>query len=247
MKQKQDNFSGSAKHLSGDIYTLICFISENGESWANSKKTDTIELVKEALNWIERQANRYNQYLNLSEKGCFGLTDDIKFDTIEKGQGIGNERVDWVSKVLYKAGYKSTHDFFNWVKSSTTCNNAHVLIFAKGSGRSYSIAYSPGMDKELYFIEGTLIYEYNINGIPLHSATITHEILHLYGAEDLYANFLQTKRNELIAKVHFPDSIMLRVSKDLSSLNIDKLTAWFIGWNNNPEEWYESFCTKHNF
>ncbi len=233
--------AGSAYKLSGEIYTLSCFVSGPDDEWTYNEKLEILNLLKEAQEWIKKEASKYNVSVDFSQSGNFGLNKDIKLPFIERGSASGKESVDWVSKVLYKIGYSSTLDLGTWVKNNTNAENYQVIIFAKGKGNGYAMAYSTDMEKEKYYVEGAVLYErYNGNG-KLASSSIVHEIMHLYGAWDLYKTFNQTQENEQRARELFPNSIMLRTSYNINELTIDKLTAWLIGWTNKPEAWYETF------
>ena len=135
--------------------------------------------------------------------------------------------------------------FYNFVINNTNCNNALVLVAAKGKGRSYAIAceFNTGdlLYRELHFVEGVMLYEHYEDGNEVPSSGIAHELLHLFGAWDLYENFMQSKAIEELALHLFPNSIMLRISQNINELFIDPVTAWLIGWNKNPESWYDTF------
>ncbi|MFP5039808.1 hypothetical protein [Parasediminibacterium sp. JCM 36343] len=233
--------AGSPFKLTGGVYTLTCFVSRPDEEWAYDAKIKKLNVLKENQEWIKTQALKYGFSVDFSESGHLGLKEDIKLPSIESGTGSGKEPVNLVSQVLYKAGYKSTLDLFDWVKHHTKAENLQVIIFAKGQGRGYSMASSSAMNKEKYFVEGTVLYETSTSGKESSTSAIAHEILHLYGAWDLYKTFCQTAENEKKARELFPNSVMLKVSNNLNSLEVDKVTAWRIEWNNEPEEWYESF------
>lgn len=236
--------AGSAYKLSGDIYTLSCFVSGPNENWTYNEKLEMLNLLTESQKWIEKEAMAYLISLEFNEAGNFGLKEDIELPYIERGSGSGKESVDWVSKVLYKIGYKSTLDLDSWIKKNTNANNYQVIIFVKGKGRGYAMPYSSEMEKEKYYVEGAVLYEkYNGNG-KLASSSIAHEIMHLYGAWDLYKTYAQSESIELKAKRLFPNSIMLRTSYNINELNIDSLNAWLVGWNKHPKEWYETFRPK---
>ena len=235
--------AGSASQLTGKVYTLCCFVSGSGEEWSYNEKLDIYKLVRECQEWIKKQAQHYKCSVAF-QGGNYGLKDDIKLPYIERGTASGKESVDWVSKVLYKIGYKSTLDLDKWVKATTNCNNLQVIIFAKGEGNGYAMPSSTEMDKEKYFVEGAILYEKYNSGGNLAASSIAHEILHLYGAWDLYKTFSQTQDREDKARELFPNSIMLRTSYNFDELEIDSLTAWLIGWNTVPEKWYEWFRPK---
>ena len=232
--------AGSARKLDNSVYTVSCFISDSSGEWSYEEKFSILNKVTEATKWINQQAAKYNINIHF-RNGSFGLTTDIKLPQIERGTASGNERVDLVSIVLAKIGYKSPIDLYNWVITNTKCENVEVILFAKGQGNGYSMAYSSDMSKALYFVEGAVLYEKYWNDYELASSSIVHEILHLYGAWDLYKTFQQSQENENRARKFFPDSIMLRTSFNIDELNIDEVTAWLIGWNNAPKDWYELF------
>ena len=106
------------------------------------------------------------------------------------------------------------------------------------------MAYNNAYDKKMYFLEGSMMYNSFENGQPECAASIAHELCHLFGAEDLYATFIQTEENEARARELFPDDIMLKVSYDISTLKIDRLTAWLVGLTDEKEDWYEDFLYK---
>lgn len=236
--------AGSAYELSGDIYTLSCFVSGPDDEWTYKEKLEMLNSLSESQKWIEKEAMTYSISVAFNEGGNFGLNDDIELPFIERGNATGNESVDWVSKVLYKIGYKSTLELDSWIKKNTKADNYQVIIFVKGKGNGYAMAYSDEMEKEKYYVEGAVLYEkYNTNG-KLSSSSIAHEILHVYGAWDLYKTFEQSESNEQRAKKLFPNSIMLKTSYNINELSIDSLSAWLIGWNQNPKSWYETFRPK---
>ena len=234
--------AGSARILKGNIYTLSCFVSGPDESWTKEEKKQMLKKLRESLLWLEKQARRYNVSVNFDAKGVYWLEKDIKLPTIVRGTGSGNEPVDWVQKLLYKVGYSSTLDFIDWVTKNTNCTNTQVLIFVKGKGRSYAIPTTTKHNKERYFVEGAVLYQKYSTGREKPSAPIAHEILHLYGAWDLYETFRQSAENAQRAKKRYPNSIMLRSSvKNIDILEVDEISAWRVGWNTNPKDWYATF------
>ena len=233
--------AGSAYLLNGKIYILTVFISKS--DWIYDAKIALYNKIYEAEKWIVKQAEKYSATLEF-EHGCFGLDETIIIDDIYSGTGSGKEPVDIVKKTFKKVGYKSNESFLEWVKENTDCTGSLVLIVANQKGRGYALPYSDEMSAEDYFLEGCMIYSQEEDGSPVASATIAHEILHLFGAWDLYETFEQTKENEEKAKQLFPDDIMLRTSYNIEELSIDPLTAWLAGLSPNKEEWYEGFRPK---
>jgi hypothetical protein len=237
--------AGSAKELSGNIYTLSCFISGPDDEWTYDEKLEMLKLLNAGQAWIKKEALKYSISLEFNESGTYGLNKDIKLQYIERGSASGKESVDWVANVFHTIGYNRILDFDSWIRKNTNANNYHVIMFVKGAGISYALPYSNAMDKEKYYIEAAVVYEKYINNVGGSSSLFAHEILHLYGAWDLYKTFAQSEINEQRAKKLFPNSVMLRISYNIDELEVDSLTAWLIGWNMYPQEWYETFRTLH--
>ncbi len=236
--------AGSANTLQGNIYNVCIFVSEkNGARWTKVQKNEVLKKVSESQNWLTKQAKKYGTKLSF-QNGNFGLDKDILLDEVTRGTGSGNESVDWGSKVFKKIGYKSSYAFYEWVLKNTKCKNTHYIVFVKGEGRGYAMPISTEMDKELYFMEGAVLYENYSIGYPLLSSAISHEILHTYSAWDLYETYAQTKENEEKAKKIYPNSVMLRTANNHDELVVDELTAWLVGWNKIPKKNFNIFRPK---
>ena len=233
--------AGSARELVGNIYTLVCFVSGPEDKWTRKEKREMMQKLDESQRWLTKQAKRYNVQVDFEERGQFGLDKDIKLPFIARGTASGTEPVDWVSKILYTIGYTSTQQFVDWVSKNTKAQNTHVVIFVKGKGNGYAMPSSSEMNRELYFLEGTVLYEEFPNGYELPASAISHEVLHLYGAWDFYKTFRQTAENEAKAKKKFPNSVMLRTSYYIDELEVDEVSAWRVGWNQQPKPWYHGF------
>lgn len=233
-----NRYQGSAKSLEGNIYVLTCFVSETG--WSVEEVESYTDLILEAEDWLVEQAWHYGKEVTFVN-GTAGLDTPLLFDHIVSGNGMGDEPVDLVSKLMPRIGYKNGLEFTKWVHKNTDCDGCMVLIVANKPGRGYSMAYKDTFSREKYFLEGTMLYTSYEEGVPDCAAGVAHEMCHLFGAEDLYANFIQTEENEARARELFPDDIMLRVSYDINTQIIDRLTAWLIGLTEDMEDWYWDF------
>ena len=234
-------YQGSAPALDGKIYVLTCYVSETG--WTAEEAEGYHALVLEAENWLVEQAREYGKEVSF-ENGTYGIENPLIMSHIVSGSGSGNEAVNLVSKVMPMMGFDSGLDFVSWVKSNTDCTGCLVLIVANKPGRGYSMAYKNLYSLEKYFLEGTMLYTCYESGKPACAAGIAHEMCHLFGADDLYETFAQTKENEERAQELFPDDIMLSTCYNINERKIDRLTAWLIGLTDEMEDWYISFLTK---
>ncbi|MBR5170435.1 MAG: hypothetical protein IKW85_07695 [Muribaculaceae bacterium] len=234
-------YQGSAPALDGKIYVLTCYVTET--SWTDEEIASCRVMIHEAEDWLASQAEAYGRDVSF-QNGSFGIETPLIMNQIVSGKGVGDEPVDLVSKVMKKIGYVNGLEFVDWVHSNTDCTGCLVLIVANKPGRGYSMAYRDDYDRKKYFLEGTMLYTSYEEGDPYCAASIAHEMCHLFGAEDLYATFVQTEENEALARELFPDDIMLKVAYDIDTLKIDNLTAWLIGLTDDMEDWYMSFLCE---
>ena len=237
-QQIGNRYQGSAPSLDGKIYVQICYISETG--WTESELEEYSALILEAEDWLVAQARDYGKEVSF-QNGVYGIEKPLIYDNIVSGNGVGDEPVNLISELMPKIGYKNGLEFVDWVNSNTDCTGCMVLLVANKPGRGYSMAYNDAYDRTLYFLEGTMLYTSYSEGVPDCAAGIAHEMCHLFGADDLYATFIQTKENEDRARELFPDDIMLAVSYDINEKKIDRLTAWLVGLTDEMEEWYLDF------
>lgn len=236
-----NRLQGSASSLEGNIYVLTCYVTET--RWSVEEADSCNALILEAEDWLVEQAKSYGKDVSFVNATA-GLETPLLFDNIVSGNGVGNEPVDLVSRVMPMMGYQNGLEFIDWLNDNYDYDGCLVLIVANKPGRGYSMAYRNDYDPVKYFLEGTMLYTSYEKGVPACAAGIAHEMCHLFGAEDLYATFIQTKENEARARELFPDDIMLSVSYDISTKKIDKLTAWLIGLTDDMEDWYLSFICK---
>ena len=229
---------GSVRVLEGNIYVLTCFISETG--WGDEEVESFTDWILEAEDWLVEQAGDYGKDVTF-ENETAGLDTPLLFDHIVSGAGTGEEPVDLVSKLMPRIGYANGLEFVEWVHDNTDCDGCMVLIVANKPGRGYAMAFQDNYSREKYFREGAMLYTSYEEGVPNCPASIAHEMCHLFGAEDLYATFLQSGENEARARELFPDDIMLRVSYNINTQKIDWLTAWLVGLTDEMEDWYLDF------
>ncbi len=234
---------GSASHLKGLVVNCMVFISTENNRWTADEKKEVHDQLSMTEEWLINQATEYQ--VDLSFQQVLLSEQDISFNSIETGTASGNESVGWANDVMQQLGYKNARQAYRKLSKAHKADNMQLLIFAKADGMSYAMEYKKGMNKKKYLFETCLIYQKYDNGTPPPMpAVIAHEILHLYGGWDLYPTFAQTKDRYEKAKELYPNDIMLRVDHDMASLEIDKLTAWRLGWNMNTEAIFPWFQPK---
>ena len=228
--------AGSAKMLKGKTYSLLFFLSDDQSEWSYIEKQLILQQITDAENWLTEQAEKYNQTLRF-EHGFFGWDEDILFQKMPQGNRSGNEDVFLTNKIIQKVGYDNQNQLIDQIPA----DNIQLLFLFKQDGVSYAFPYSPNLSKEIFYLEGMSIYHRFNEKTPQCTSCIAHEMLHLFGAWDLYKSFQTSKAQEEQAKKLYPNSIMLRTSYNIKELNIDPVTAWRIGWIKTPPTGGEFF------
>jgi hypothetical protein len=220
--------AGSAKMLTGKTYSLLFFISDAQSDWLPIEKQQLLQQVTDAELWLVEEAKKYNQDVEF-EHGFFGWEQDIELNALPDGTRSGTEDVYLTNKIIQKLGYTNQQQLINQISA----HNIQLLFLFKKDGISYAFPYSENVDDEFY-LEGMSIYHRFDPKTPQCTACIAHEMLHIFGAWDLYQSFQTSKAQEDRAKELYPNSIMLRTSYNITDLNIDPVTAWRIGWIKAP-------------
>lgn len=215
---------GSAKKLSGSIYILSIFASDT--AWSEENKYELNRKLFEAEEWLKKEASKYGARITF-KNGQFGYEKTVNM-AVATGKGTGKENSRVAHKAMKVIGYNSLLQFYEWVKNEEKCDNCLIIVFTKGYGRDYAVSYAPQYGND-FFTESCVIYEHCENGEPVYTSTIAHEILHCFGAEDLYETFIKPKEVENLAKKKYPNDIMHRTDYNINNLNIGGFTAWCVG------------------
>jgi len=232
---------GSAKKLQGKVHVINVFISDDKLGWNTQDKELVLNEQDYAFRWMQGQAQVFSNNSDLSFTTTnIGLEKDVKVDNIyaDKNPKFRYPLSVWA---LYWAGYRQFDNFYDSVKQVNLADNILVMVFAKKVGRSFAQHAYDDNKKNPFFLEGAIVYSDTYWGSGLAIATIAHEMLHLFGAWDIYFKTSQSPEIEKNAKAIFPNSIMLDNNKKISGLAIDKMTAWCVGLTDVYLGWYDFF------
>ncbi len=229
--------SGSAGLLEGKINVQLFFISQ--EEWSLAEKNKEMNKVIEAEKWLVGQANKYGKRVEFVNK-TYGFENTILLPNIPEGNAKGDENTSFLNQIIEHTEHKNKKKYLSNINKNKEYKNTLYLVICNFKGQGYSLPYSTEMNKEQYFFEGGILYNKYLDDQELCSASIAHEILHLFSAWDLYNTFSATKDIQDKAQKLYPNDIMLRVSYNIDELIIDRLTAWRVGLinKNGAFEWF---------
>lgn len=238
---------GSARELKGKTLIINCFVSEPNKEWNPDEKQVTLGKEREGLEWLKRQAIKWGQPPISFQEFNIGQDRDVQVPKLEASRTPWKLRIRWASYALQSAGYYDIYQLYDTLKKQSQADNVVVMIFANKKGRSYA---QPASDAGIRFnrewmVEGAVIYNQSMEGEQLWEGTIIHEMLHLFGAWDMYHDDDLVMRSDDIERRvtgALGSSIMLKDHVILCKANtIDVMTAWRIGWTKSYMPWYEMF------
>ncbi len=162
-----------------------------------------------------------------AEAASYGVSLDVTCKYILctiSGSMSRSEYKQGVQQALSAAGFSDPDKVSPALEEQFGVDDAPILFCVNRSERSCAV---PSTD-----LRG---FEYGV--LYGNKEDYRHELYHLYGAKDLYPKSVKT-----IAESFFPTSVMLD-----SSLAVDELTAYLIGWTNTLSEKAVAFleATKH--
>lgn len=208
---------GSAHTLRGHVLIGHLFLNQLQQTWDEGGVREVWEKICGATSWLERQAATYNVQVRITNQ----LVDNasISFDRptpthqnhFQFKQAFENALEPAMARLM--AAVSSSE-----VKVDNCCLMVHVLELV----RTYAVPTRVGMANAV-----TRGVEYCVCAAHAGSGSYAHEILHLFGADDFYAEFhkrLQNYRHEFLK-----GSIMFSC-ESLESVRVDELTAQNIGW-----------------
>ena len=240
------------KVLKDDVLLYFIFVdSKDTSPWSEYDIRSTIDSISVAIRWLEAQAKQYGISLNIISDYHIGE----EYTTIKKTLPMGSviksvtepnfrkgleELNSWADNIASKAGASfnvSDKDGIPEIKNPK--NKERLVAFLRDEKRVESVAL-------LYMVNNYYRNDISISVNTMNTddiefaivsykypSIIAHNILHLFGAADLYKT--QYRRNEkkiLFAEKYFPDDIMQDIyARSLSSLKISDYTKYLIGWN----------------
>ena len=238
--------AGSARELIGDVLVVSIFMEDPEAQITPQLENEMLEEVRKAADWLENQAKERGK----TAKIITGKDDaELKMhyqhpNVITDETGMPYDDILLIMKKLkFGSYYNSLFEKYN------TKNVAFILHFNKnGRSNAYPSGALEMWDSELMSSDEANEAEYAYFDICMVysmmqwektvSYAYAHELLHLFGATDLYytdqyvderggnALNMHVEKQTLMDK-YCPNEIMHSLNPDLE---IGDLTAYLIGW-----------------
>lgn len=196
-----DMNEGTCQKLTGVVPLVVVFVSIGDEPWTNADVSAMQQEFYTATHMLRIEAAGYGADLNLSLR--------YHFTSMPTPPDMHKSAV-WVDAML-----ETLPDLAPRSRGGSW-RETPLVIVCSTEGRAYTHSFGSADVAEY-----VMLYQDD------DSATIRHELLHLYGATDYYVE----PTLEAAAQQHCPDSIML----DSTYANtVDEVTAYVVGWTARP-------------
>jgi hypothetical protein len=257
-KAKNNNV---CKELKGKVLLYLIFVdSDETFPWTEFDIETTLDSVNNAVKWLEKQAKNSNIILNIKTDYYIGTEkttvkrdlpkESVKISITEPDLKQGIHALNyWADRVVREVG-----------ESLPVINKEGLTEIDKPRNKERLVAYL----RDYYHVESVALF-FMVNNyfkkdisVPMniltsedvefsivsykYSSVVAHNLLHLFGAADLYETpFRHSKKKIDFAKKEFPSEIMHDpYGKSLNQLNISEFTKYLIGWSNDLDAKYKT-------
>lgn len=209
--------------LTDEVKILNVFVETSEGAWEDDEIDYTLEEYAAAQDWIVDEAEFHGQDLEFNEDYFSQNNGSTIF--LERTPNRGDSPIRTINSVMKKLNYRDLEDFMDYNRVTMKEDKFKILLFVKSNNRSHAYNFWSMSDVDL-----AIVYCRHTMGSLTGRYTIAHEILHQFGAWDLYIGQSQTEASASNAMERWPHSIMINTHRNQDQLIVDELTAWRIGW-----------------
>lgn len=233
--------TGSAGVLEGRSVLISIFVNDKVSKWTKKAKKEANRKVRSAASYIRRQAKKYGKNVSL-------VADTEKYKDISYSFRVNNKVSDSIrsqDKLYQKVmKYVRKNIDINGLRSRYNTDSIGFLFHLNKSGTSSTLVHYAEEGTEFFYECATLFSKYGKQAEG--ASTYAHEILHLFGARDLYERSLADGVTASLVRhieKKFPKEIMYstydrkgRMLKYKITNDISRVTAYFLGWKDSVPE-----------
>ena len=223
--------------LEGNIQIHLFLMDDDESQWDEESMEEFMQKnLAPALDFLEGEAKRYGVSLDFSVKPYATVLSegyDVTYNGIIKKGGDGSHTLDLHERAAHILGYENRVELFEDLYRKNDHQEVILLFAVNKDGVSYAWHQAEG---SIYYptVEFATVFsnhlgkDFDPDEITHTAASVAHEILHLYGAEDLYA---PQERKDMIRDI-YPEDIMLMDYLNIDEMSVGEYTAYAVGWKN---------------
>lgn len=221
---------------------VLFFLDDRSSNWSGEEIAAFNGLYfYPAMNFLQTQGENWGMEVN---QDSFTYSSDVNEGMAYAGEVSpdfqeGGAATDIPDKTAKSLGFDDGWDMYRHLQEYTGTDQVAMLFFLNKPGRSYTIRDQNNDGQEE--LEFSVIFEsYPGFSTSATSATIAHELLHLFGAEDYYDPYGDFPQRKILAESQIPDDIMLVTYYNVKDNTLSQATAFTIGWTDEVPEIMEN-------
>ena len=209
--------------LSDEVHILSFFIDTRYGYWEQEELDYFYKELLKSQEWLKKEASFYNQQLTFDNDHFLANKSIVYLDDLQRGTNPKQT----INQIMQALNYQDLDDFLDYNRFNLKEDKLKIVTFVKSNSRSHAYNYWSVEDMDL-----AVVYFNSTYGQITDNYVISHELLHQFGAWDLYyeRGKSQTEESGKKALENYPNDIMLNTHANKEALIIDELTAWRIGW-----------------
>ncbi|MCE5279845.1 MAG: hypothetical protein ABFD92_03475 [Planctomycetaceae bacterium] len=213
---------GSAAVLRGRVCIYNIFVSDAESAWSKDKENQVSRRMAEALEFLGDHAADYKVSVEFVQVS-------VKADSKTLVPTDMFQRRGWLAQAIKTAAGMDPNDLVLSLKKQHRAEQVAVVVHVNKSGTSYNLSWS-GLVQPPHACEEAVMFDRYPSKEPTAAASYAHEILHLFGAGELYFPFDQDDVRKKAAAKLWPTDIMRMVGYEIKKLTLGEFTAYRIGW-----------------
>lgn len=221
--------AGACKNLTRDAQVLLAFVDDNESSWTQEEMNQFVaDLVDPALGYIEYYAGVYGHTISL--ESCVYFDEAGNYQVLHYDGILDGSMGTVLSMDLWKLGSEShghstNRDWLEDLRAYAGTDQVAVMFCLNKPGRSFASAEKTRADA----VESAVVYT-EWKGERSRASVFAHELLHLFGAEDLYAEGDQRVNRAALANQLHPSEMHLVELWNLYDHVVGGYNAYAVGW-----------------
>lgn len=197
---------GDATELSGKTVVIVFLVDDKTSKWNDAVRDKFMKTHDSAMETLLKVAKKYP----------ISLTIQTVFEEMALPiDCTGDNTKVWIDQILQRYNRKFFGGFKKHYKESCGYDQVAVAFVFNKPFRAYA---SPERS----------MHEYSVIHSNNNTGTIVHELLHQFGAADLY---YPKEVKDIVLRRYYPTVMHSGSAKD-----IDPLTAYLIGWSDEIDD-----------
>lgn len=227
---REDYQLGTCQNLRGDVSVILFYMDDFESKWTEQEVEEFTENeIAPGLDFLERQASKYGIDLqfHIAEVYQSLYYDD---EVIVNTKAEGYATVDVLKQAASGSGFHDTEVMIQYFRSVYQTDEVVCYTLFNKNGTAYAI--NPKRGANITVDEHCIVFARDLNSsgndpVGSQASIVAHEMLHLFGAEDLYA----TPSRKSLAQWYCTNDIMLGANYDIETNTLTDVTAFYIGWH----------------